>query len=420
MGWIEDVLDVASRTPVIDRPASGLRKIYRGSQLAPGPLGDVSRLIDEIQNPFRGSRGDTTARIRRFAPDRRQVAVQPAPGGPGGTDLFEQLLGMLTGGVGVDEADLMNQIRRQFDPVYDARVAAIQSMMQRAQQRTSRGREDVEAMYEALGQDYERLAPEAAEQAEEAQAEVEDLYGQLRSNIEGNYSRIAQEQEEMFEQLGIEAAAPEVMEPQSERATEAMNRAAELEAINAQRYQDIGNIDESYYRQGAPLARLTGSNRSSEMLSRLQDYMAQRQSEIAAAEAERTAGIQGAFTQLLQQARGQAAQQQSQQAGMLWNILQAQMEAQQPQEMTSDLFLSQLQPQLREGVSSAFRSLERSPEAVFGKVEDPRNPTPGTFVPVTEEWWLNSVDEMHQRGQISDATRQALIQFLRMRFAEGA
>lgn len=287
MGWIEDVLDVASRTPVIDRPASGLRKIYRGSQLAPGPLGDVSRLIDEIQNPFRGSRGDTTARIRRFAPDRRQVAVQPAPGGPGGTDLFEQLLGMLTGGVGVDEADLMNQIRRQFDPVYDARVAAIQSMMQRAQQRTSRGREDVEAMYEALGQDYERLAPEAAEQAEEAQAEVEDLYGQLRSNIEGNYSRIAQEQEEMFEQLGIEAAAPEVMEPQSERATEAMNRAAELEAINAQRYQDIGNIDESYYRQGAPLARLTGSNRSSEMLSRLQDYMAQRQSEIAAAEADR-------------------------------------------------------------------------------------------------------------------------------------
>lgn len=374
----------------------------------------------------RSKRGSSRGQraIRDIGPRGPQRAMQRSPGGAGTDnplgDLYESLLASLTGNIGVDEADLMSQIRGAYDPVYDARRAAIEDAMARQETRTERGREDVEGMYGALAEDYERLAPEQAAQADEAQAEIEAMYGQLKSNVEGNYSRIAEEQSELFQQLGIEQAAPNVLNPQAESAAKAATRADELGAINEQRYIDIGDIDETYYREGVPLANLTGSNRSADLLEQLQEYMGQRQSDISQLEAERTSGIQSAYSSALMQAQGQAAQQQSQQTGMLWDILQSQMQAQQqdPAEITSGSFMGMLPPQQQAEVANAFRLIERSPEAVYGRTEDPRHPVPGTFVPTTEEWWFNKVDEMYGNQQISEGTRSALMQFLRLYLAE--
>lgn len=318
--------------------------------------------------------------------------------------LYESLLGMLTGSVGVDEADLMRQVRGALDPIYNERIAT-------ARETAGEGKEDIRGMYRALASDYERLAPEQAEQAAEAQQQVEDLYGELRTNIEGNYARIAEEQGDLFKQLGIEAAAPEVLNPQSEQAVAAMNRAEELGTQQQQRYMDIGNIDETYYREGAPLASLTSANRVSDLMGQLQNF-------VGATEAERTAGIQSSYTQLLGQAQNRAAQMQAQQQGMLFDILQGQLQAQsagQDVEMTPDLFLSSLPPELAAEVGSNFRAIERSPEAIYGAVEDPRHPVPGTYRTLTDEWWFNKVDEMYEKGQLSEAGRQALMQFLRLR-----
>jgi hypothetical protein len=330
--------------------------------------------------------------------------------------LYEQLLGMLTSGSGVNEADLMAQIRGQFDPVYDARRQAIEGMMSQAEGRTDRNRADVESLYGDLAEDYERLAPEAKAQAEQAQAEVEQLYGELRSNIEGTYSRISDEQSDQFKQLGIEEVAPSVLNPQAEQAAAASADASELQAINAQRYMDIGNMDQRYYREGSPLATLTGANRSSDLLVQLQDYLAGREGDITQLEAERTAGIQSAYTQLAQQAQSQAFQQQGQQAGMLWDILQSQLQGQQePTEMTADTFLTTLPPQMQQEVGSIFRQLERRPEVIQNRQEQKGHPVPGTYVNITPEWWLNEVDRMYEQGQISDSTRQALMMYLRLR-----
>lgn len=405
-----------------------IQKMLNATRHVPGPAGalplvgrlSAGPLVPLITSKIPVRKSPQSRAIRGTVPTRSGFGTAPGyeeQQNPLG-DLYEQLLGMLTGGSGVNTENLMGQVRGQFDPIYDARRQAIESMMGRATERTGRERDEVEGLYGDLAKDYERLAPEAAAQADEAQAEIDKLYGELRSNIEGTYSRISDEQSDEFKQLGIEAAAPDVLNPQAQQAAARSADAQTLGAINEQRYMDMGNIDESYYRQGSPLAQLTGKNRSSDLQYQLQDYLAGREDDIVGLEAERSAGIQQAYTQLAQQAQAQGSQQQMQQASMLWDILQSQLQAQQPdmsEVSPADQILMSMPPQIQQEMSTAIRSLETSQEAVYGKVEDPRHPVPGTFVSTTPEWYLKQIDELFKRGNISEQSRQALIAYYRLK-----
>lgn len=336
---------------------------------------------------------------------------QPPQGNDPLMDLWEQLINQLQAPVsmptGVNTEDLMAQVRAALDPIYDQRGSE-------AEGRASKARKDVEGMYSALSEDYKKLAPEQAAQADRAQKEVEALYGELRSNIQGNFSRVSDEQGELFKELGIEAALPDVLASQGDINAEAVNAASEQQATNAQRYMDMGNIDETYYREGAPLAKLTGTNKSSDLLFELQNYLDEN-------EAQRSSGIQSSYTDLLGQAQSQLGQQQqaaqseaARRQGMLWDMLQSSTQQQKPQELNPDTFMSQLPPNVQQSLGSAFTRLQRSPEAIYNKVQDPRNPVPGTFVETTPEWYMAQADEMLKRGEIDATTHQALLMYLQL------
>lgn len=332
-------------------------------------------------------------------------------------DLYEQLIGQLQAPVrmptGIDTENLMEQVRSAIDPIYNQRSEA-------AENRTSRAREDVRGMYRALSNDYERLAPEQVAQAKAAQEEIKQLYGQLRSNIEGNYSRVSEEQGELFKQLGIEDALPEALDTQTEMAQEASVAASQNQAQQQQRYMDIGQMDSTYYREGSPLATMTGNEISTDMLAELNDYLNQ-------IDAERTSGIQTAYMDQLNQAQGQLGQQQqlaqseaARRQEMLWQILQSQLQGNQQQTaLTPDTFMSQLPPQVQQAIGGAFTRLQRTPEAIYGKVEDKRNPVPGSFVETTPNWYLAQADEMLRRGEIDATTHQALQMYMQLYFGMG-
>lgn len=331
--------------------------------------------------------------------------------------LYAQLLQQLQSPVdmptGINTQDLMAQVKAAINPIYDARE-------QTAKNQTSRATEDVKGMYSALSEDYKKLAPEQAKQAAAAQKEIEGLYGQLRSNIEGTYSRVSEEQGNLFKQLGIESALPEVLDQQDNAVTDATTAAAENQAQQQQRYMDIGQMDESYYRQGAPNAILTGNNIRTDMLSQLTDVINQ-------IEAERSSGIQTGYMDQLGQAQSNLAQQQSaaqseaaRRQGMLWDMLQTQMKGSSSQQpVTPDSYLSSLDPASQQSVAGAFTQLQRSPEAVYGKTQDPRNPVPGTFVETTPEWYMAQADKMYSSGQIDAKTHQELLQYLQYYFKSG-
>jgi hypothetical protein len=334
-------------------------------------------------------------------------------------DLYNQLITQLQAPVsmptGIDTKALMKQVEAAINPIYNQRSAS-------AKNRTTAAREDVKKMYRALASDYERLAPQQAAQAQKAQKDVEQLYGQLRSNVQGDYSRISKEQADLFKSLGIEAALPEVLSEQNAPIQETLEAAAENQAQNKQRYMDIGNMDQTFYREGSPNATMAGNEISTGMLSQLNDYLGQ-------IDAERASGIQTGYMQELGQAQNLLAQkQQAAQAEaarrqeMLWGMLQQGQQAASSQKqvaLTPDSFMSQLPPQMQQSVGEAFTRLQRSPESVYGKVEDKRNPVPGTYVETTPQWYMAQADEMLRRGEIDAVTHQALQMYLQLNYAKG-
>lgn len=328
--------------------------------------------------------------------------------------LYEQLINQLQQPVnmptGIDTANLMEQVKKAINPIYDQRASSAES-------RTGRARKDVKGMYQALADDYERLAPQQIAQADAAKKEIEQLYGTLRSNIKGDYSRVSEEQSELFKSLGIEAALPDVLEDQSAPVEEALVAGSENEAQQKQRYMDMGQIDSTYYREGSPNATMTGNEISTDMLSQLQEYLNQ-------VEAERSSGIQTSYMDQLGQAQNQLGQAQQAAQGetarrqeMLWQMLQGSMAGKQQAELNPDTFMSQLPQEMQQSVGGAFTRLQRSPEAVYGKVEDKRNPVPGTFVETTPEWYMSQADEMLKRGEIDETTHQALLMYLQLNFS---
>ncbi|HEY0771980.1 MAG TPA: hypothetical protein VGD31_16755, partial [Sphingobacteriaceae bacterium] len=86
----------------------------------------------------------------------------------------------------------------------------------------------------------------------------------------------------------------------------------------------------------------------------------------------------------------------------------------QPQELTPDTFMAGLPGNIQQSVAGAFTRLQRSPEAVYGKTVDPRNPVPQSFVETTPNWYLLQADEMLKRGEIDATTHQALIMYLQL------
>lgn len=333
-------------------------------------------------------------------------------------DLYNQLVGDLQAPVrmptGIDTENLMKQVQDAINPIYDARVNS-------AKKQTGEATADVKDMYRALANDYERLAPQQLAQSQAAQEEIKKMYGQLRSNIKGDYARVSEEQGDLFKQLGIEEALPSVLDEQDDQVLEASQAAAENQAQQQQRYMDMGQADATYYREGSPIATMTGNEISTDFISQLQSYLQQT-------EAERTSGIQTGYMDQLSQAQNQLTQQQQvaqQEAGrkqeMLWQMLQSQLQGgqQQQQALTPDSFIGQLPAPTQQAVGGAFQRLLRSPEAIYGKVEDKRNPVPGSFVETTPNWYLAQADEMLKRGEIDPTTYQALQMYMQLYFGMG-
>jgi len=174
-------------------------------------------------------------------------------------------------------------------------------------------------------------------------------------------------------------------------------------------------MDSTYYREGSPNSLMRGNEESTNLLNQLQDYIQQT-------EGERTSGIQTGYLQQLGQAQSNLGQQQqaaqtetARRQEMLWQMLQSQLQSSNTQQkLTPDTFMSQLPQQVQQEVGSAFTQLQRSPEAVYGKVQDPRNPVPGTFVDTSPQWYMAQADKMLQDGTIDPTTHQALLMYLQL------
>lgn len=389
---------------------SQLGKPFAGSQLPNNPGSSLGTFSQHTGSTPQGGLGAVLGSLASQLNEGVQQTQDPMQ------QLYQQLLDQLQAPVQQPQAPdpqaIMQQIQDAVNPIYDQRAKS-------AEDKTGRYTKDVQGMYGQLAQEYEKLAPEQIQQAEQAQDQIKQLYGTLRSNIEGNYSRVSNEQADLFKSLGIESALPDVMEEQTAPVQDALTAASQNQAQQQQYYMDQGQTDANYYREGAPLAITTGNEKSSQLVADLQDYLQQ-------VDAERTSAVQSGYMDQLGQAQSQYATQQQQanaetssRQDKLWQMLQSQLQgSQQQQALTPDTFMSSLPGNVQQGVAGAFTQLERSPEAIYGKVEDKRNPVPGTYVETTPQWYMAQADQMLQQGQIDPTTYQALQMYLQLYFKQ--
>lgn len=364
-----------------------------------------------------GARGPSKGIRYGGVPRGLRSGNRPAPPPPNPLDQLLALMQSMIGQTGPtyepDLENLMAQITGQVDPVYDARRRAIEQLMSRASQRTTAGRRDIEGMYEALAQDYGTQGDLAEQEMAEAQAESKALQGTLQKTISGTYARIAEEQADLYQKLGIEAAAPETIGPQAEDQAFQESQAAQLGNINQQYYNQLGAADQAYYQQGAPLARLEGSNRSADLLSQLQDYLAEYESGITELEGQRTGDIMTAFNQLAQQAQQFAQSQQAgqgqQQWGRLMDLYQIMeprySQQQQPGLQSNAEQIAQgtgLDPAQANQLYSAIQQLGSNPAILYG---EQINPETGKAVKTTLPAIIRAIGEM----QLSPQVKQALV-----------
>lgn len=391
-------------------------KILKGAALGPGPMLGASPNTPQthLTLAHQGSTGAASfgASIAQLLTGGGQQQQQDPS-----ANLYQQLLQQLQTPVnaptGVDTADLMKQVQAALNPIYDAREAV-------ANKQNTQAQADVHSMYNDLAQNFSDLAPQQVAQSKDEQKQLADLYGQLRSNIEGSYSRVSQEQADEFKQLGIDAALPSVLDKQQAPVQDALTAASQNQASEQKRALDQGQIDSTFYREGAPIAKMQGVEVGNNLLDQLQNYVQQT-------EADRSSGIQSGYLDQLNSANSRLAQQQqaaasetNQHQQMLWQILQSQLSGSNSAKASpTDQFLGQLPAPIQQSVAGAFTQLQRSPEAVYGKVQDPRSPVPGTFVDTTPDWYMAQADKMLQDGTIDATTHAALLQYMQLYFGAG-
>lgn len=398
-----------------------------GAGLSPGIAASRVGSSSRSRSDSPGGFGAIAGRFRSGVEDMIGQAAQNYSGmqQPQSNPL-DQLLQMMQGMVGAgagstyepDLDDLMSQIRRQIDPVYDARLAAIEELSGRATERIGAGRADVEGMYNQLSQDYGTMGEEAAGLLDESQQESQQISGQLKKNIKGNYSRIAEEQAELLQGLGQEHVMPDALAAQGADQAFQQSQADTMGAANESFYNQLGAADQGYYQQGAPLAKLEGANRSSDLLAQLEDYLAQAQAGQMELEGQRTSDINTAFNQMAMQAQ-QFAQQQSagqgqQQWGRMTDLYNMLLPMYGPQEQPeqigtqSQMIAGQLglAPRENSQFQSALADIGSNPALLYGQIEDPRT---GESVKTNPQQVSQIIREYARSKGLSSSVENALM-----------
>ena len=202
--------------------------------------------------------------------------------------------------------DLMSQARAGASAQYDPVIAQLRQAQGAARRRGESDREALGQMFGQLSSSLtDAIAPLEAKNAQTKQA-VEGQFNDLKQSINASYDDAQKQQEEMMARLNIQAAAPEVLGAQERDQAYFSNRASTdaNTALTALDQESRGNVE--YTRRGSEVARVEGTQRQADLMSRLSELMDAYQNQIGANEAAKGAAVQKMFGELSGQAQDQA------------------------------------------------------------------------------------------------------------------
>lgn len=230
------------------------------------------------------------------------------------TDMLTQLaMSMLSQpGASYDYESAMQQAAQGIRQAYAAEIGAIRSNNKQARKNTKAARKEIEHMYKGLAKLYGREGNQAMRQGQNA------ADAQMGIATEGNdiltklNNQMIQDEGNMLQNLGLQAAAPDIISPDFDRMGEQVARNTSEGQRAASAESQKGSSNQRWFERLAGGARFEGVDQSAALLGDLQNYLRQNRDQIGVLKGNRAkeigvsnANIQGQAADLANQQSGQ-------------------------------------------------------------------------------------------------------------------
>lgn len=239
---------------------------------------------------------------RKLSPVKKPAA----PAGPDIMSIFQRLFDAQAGQLGQQTpySDLLKTSQQTAGATFDPQIAAMQALISTAKTTGKKSRADVKDIYKDLADSYSKDISNTKSNfnynRENETARLQDYQNNLRNNYGASMDSLT----DTFKQLGIEAAAPDVMPELAQDQGDFSNMAARDSAEEQKALNQMESGELAYYTKGPNLANQESANVQSELVKQLQAFLLQQNSGLQQLQAQKTLAQQSALGELQKQQSG--------------------------------------------------------------------------------------------------------------------
>jgi hypothetical protein len=293
--------------------------------------GTGSSLADAIRRQAAAQRNrDPEEAVRKAARNRADQA-RDAAGHPSMNDPLGQLLNQIQNiNVGATPYETIKQqaygsVGAQYDPLIEQLKAEISGTKKRA----GKNQDTVKQMYSDEAANIAAQLPEITAQMAAASKEAQGQYDATQEILQQEYSKNAEQQNALYKQLGIQAAAPEASQQAMEDQAYFQQQSQSDETAALQALREMTKSDQAYNQQTSNNTRLAGINASNDIGAQLEEYLQGANAKLGGYEAGKESAISAAIAQLQQQDQERIASQEEKEYNRMMDMFNLQLKMQQ-------------------------------------------------------------------------------------------
>lgn len=309
--------------------------------------GSLTALLDIGGNNAAGSLAEALERQAAVQRRMSEVDASSAPGLSGGmlsqmpieqplpqsnpvedliSGLFQQANSINVAPTPFEELQKLanQQVAAQFDPV----IAALQQQMDTKQKRGKESQSQARGMYNSLGDDLVGQLPQITQQFAAEDAATNARYDNAQRQLQDMYGQQSQQQQQVLQNLGIQAAAPDASAQArtDQNYFQGQMESEQQAALNALAEQEMAQSN--YQRNLGNSSRMAGENTAQDIGRMLEDYMDQAGTQMTGLQGQRGSALSALLQQLQGQDASRVQQEEQQQFQNLMALSNFQLDAQ--------------------------------------------------------------------------------------------
>lgn len=286
--------------------------------------GSSAKPMDKDLSGLVGGNGGRVAPPQRVAPP---VTMEPKTSlGPpvqqqdaqsSSLDMLTELaMSMLTQpGASYDYESAMQSAAQGIRQAYAAEIGAIRSNNRAARKDTKRARKQIEHLYEGLARKMGNQAVRAEKRGDRNAAEQQGIYQDSTDALAQLNQQITGDESQMLQDLGLQAAAPEVISPNYDQLASQASFLTGEGARAAELAGRMGDAQSRYMSRSQAGALREGADQSAGLIAELQNYLRQNRGQIGILKGNRAKEVQASNANI----QGQAAQMAAEQDAQTWD-----------------------------------------------------------------------------------------------------